>query len=165
MQRIPVKSDQVFAVGYDSEQRLLEVQFISRAGGQRNPGSVYRYRGVAPDVHAALMTAQSIGKHFGAHVKDKYPTTKVDPETGAETPVALARASSASIGYLRALAQAAGLWGGTGLERMGPAWRQVVHATGRPDPGDVLVETWLGQLLQPEASAAIEFLKKQALPE
>lgn len=59
----PVTSSQVEAVGYDAERRTLSVIFT------RGPGHVYHYPDVSPEVHAAFVGAESIGKFFGQHIK------------------------------------------------------------------------------------------------
>ena len=43
--------------------------FVKFKGGN----AVYEYKGVPASVHAEMMKAESIGKHFGAHVKGKFP--------------------------------------------------------------------------------------------
>jgi hypothetical protein len=59
-----VKSSQIASVGYDAGSQTLEIKF--KSGGR------YRYAKVPPAVHADLMKAESIGKHFGAHVRGKF---------------------------------------------------------------------------------------------
>lgn len=62
MRREPVDSEALRSVGYDPDLRILEVEFSS--------GSVYRYREVPQEVHAALMTAASVGEFFATRVRD-----------------------------------------------------------------------------------------------
>lgn len=152
MKREPVKdSSQIAAIGYDPDTLVLEVEFKS--------GGVYQYAEVPPAVHAALLSSESVGSAFAAQVRNRYRTTKLDQATGAQVPVELAKASSASRAYLRMLAKDAGLWRGDAAERIGPLWRHVIRASGRTDPGAVLVDTWIDQLFQGECSAAIDYLK------
>jgi len=50
-------------VGYDQEQRVLEVEFTG--------GAVYRYFDVPPGVHRGLMAAESHGWYFHEHIRNK----------------------------------------------------------------------------------------------
>lgn len=58
----PVASNQVAAIGYDAATKTLAVTFA-------RGGSLYQYPNVEPEVHAAFIAAESIGKYFGAHIK------------------------------------------------------------------------------------------------
>lgn len=64
----PVKSSQVKAVGYHAPTKTLVVQYHN--------GGVYHYHGVAPETHASLHKAESIGKFLAQHVKPKNKFTK-----------------------------------------------------------------------------------------
>lgn len=64
MRRVPVESSCVLSVGYSVELRELEVEF-SHLG-------IYAYDGVPPEVHAALLAAESKGVFVNAVVK-AYP--------------------------------------------------------------------------------------------
>ncbi len=68
MDRTPVKSSQLSSVGYDPETSILEVEFST--------GAVYQYFQVKPEHHAALLAADSIGGHFGQHIRGKFPYQK-----------------------------------------------------------------------------------------
>ena len=63
MNMIPVKSSNLKSVGYDQTSKTLRVEF--------NNGASWDYFGVAPNEHAEMMHAQSIGSHFHAHIKSK----------------------------------------------------------------------------------------------
>ena len=65
-----VKSSTIAAVGYDRESKELTIRFIH--------GGEYLYRGVSEAEHKALMDAPSIGKHFHAHIRQKYTGTKAE---------------------------------------------------------------------------------------
>lgn len=75
---IPVKSNQVAAVGYDPITKTLAVTFT------RGTGAVYHYPNVEPKTHADFIAAESIGKFFGANIKalpfKKYAPPKEKPE-------------------------------------------------------------------------------------
>lgn len=59
----PVESSQVKAIGYDPATKTLACTFT------RGPGHVYHYPDVTPEQHAAFIGAESIGTHFGQHIK------------------------------------------------------------------------------------------------
>jgi len=69
----PVESSQITAIGYHAESRTLAVQFPGRGA---NPGDVYHYLNVAPEVFAAFQASESKGKFFGAEVRPKYAYQK-----------------------------------------------------------------------------------------
>lgn len=66
-----VQSNQVAAIGYDAARKTLAVTFT------RGPGNIYHYPNCEPKLHADFMAAESKGKFFGLHVKqrpfDKFP--------------------------------------------------------------------------------------------
>jgi hypothetical protein len=76
VERTPVTSSSIAAVGYDSARHLLEVEFVN--------GSIYEYQGVAAAEHQALMAADSKGRHFNQHIRDRHLHTLV--RGGAPTP-------------------------------------------------------------------------------
>lgn len=61
MNMIPVSSSNLRAVGYDAASQTLRVAFIS--------SGVYEYSGVPSAIHAGLMSANSHGSYFDAHIK------------------------------------------------------------------------------------------------
>lgn len=69
MERIPVSSSHVRAIGYDVESQTLEVEY--------NDGSVYQYFAVPESEHDALMAADSKGKHLNANIKKRYNYAKL----------------------------------------------------------------------------------------
>ena len=64
MQRTPVKSSMIVSVGYDEATHSMEVEF--------NDGSIYTYSDVPVTVHAELVSAESQGKFFWSHIRNKY---------------------------------------------------------------------------------------------
>jgi len=64
----PVKSSALAAVGYDAATKELHVEY--RNGGK------YKYAGVSPEQHKALMASDSHGKHFAQHIRAKHAFTK-----------------------------------------------------------------------------------------
>lgn len=75
MKREPVTSSNIVAIGYDAATQELEVEFRS--------GGIYRYSGVSQEQHEALIKAESIGKHFQAEIRNKFPSSKVIEEAAA----------------------------------------------------------------------------------
>ncbi|HXC40159.1 MAG TPA: KTSC domain-containing protein [Burkholderiales bacterium] len=62
--------------GYDAATKTLAVTF-------KHGGTTYHYANVSPEQYAALTGADSIGKHFAAHIKgkpDRHPHTKLSKE-------------------------------------------------------------------------------------
>jgi hypothetical protein len=57
-----VKSSQIAAVGYDAGAQTLAVQFVR--------GYTYHYTPVPEAVYQGLLAAESVGKFFGANVKN-----------------------------------------------------------------------------------------------
>lgn len=72
----PVESSQLAAIGYHPATKTLAVSFA------RGGGAVYHYPDVEPEVHAAFIAAESVGKYFGAHIKalpfKKFPAPDLD---------------------------------------------------------------------------------------
>lgn len=66
---IPVKSSNVQAIGYDATTKTLTVHFHN--------GGRYTFADVPAHEHAALMKAESIGRHFNKNIQGKYQSVKV----------------------------------------------------------------------------------------
>lgn len=71
----PVKSSSLAAVGYHPETRTLAVRFAGKSD------KVHHYKEVSPEAHAGLMAAESIGKHFAAHIKPHHAHSVVVGDT------------------------------------------------------------------------------------
>jgi hypothetical protein len=69
MERTPVSSSNISAIGYETETQTLEIEFLS--------GGVYQYAGVSVEEYEALMNADSKGKYFHANIKNRYSFTKL----------------------------------------------------------------------------------------
>ena len=68
----PVKSSKLAAIGHDVASQTLAVQFFAKGA----PGNVYHYANFSAAEYAAFASAESVGKHFLAHVqphKEKHP--------------------------------------------------------------------------------------------
>jgi hypothetical protein len=69
MERTPVTSSNIRAIGYDSDSQILEVEF--------NYGAVYQYVGVPQGEHEGMMNADSKGQYLNANIKGRYPFVKL----------------------------------------------------------------------------------------
>jgi len=67
---VTVISGNIQAVGWDSPPNTLYVKF--KAGTQ------YAYVGVPKNIFDALLKAPSKGQFFAKHIRDKYPTRRID---------------------------------------------------------------------------------------
>ena len=72
MDRQPVTSSNIKAIGYDPSTQTLEVEFSN--------GGVYRYTDVPAQVHADLMAAESVGRYFAANVRNAFKAERVPVE-------------------------------------------------------------------------------------
>jgi ATP-dependent DNA helicase RecG len=66
--RKPVLSSHIRSIGYDPNEKRLEVEF--------HDGGVYSYHNVDEREHHSLMHAASIGKHFHTHIKHRHEHSK-----------------------------------------------------------------------------------------
>jgi hypothetical protein len=69
MDRIPVSSSNLAAIGYDPNTETLEVEFKN--------SHVYEYKNVPQVVYDGLMSATSHGAYFNREIKNTYPYEKV----------------------------------------------------------------------------------------
>lgn len=79
-----VDSSQINAVGYDPETQTLAIQF---KGWKGELGATYHYTNVTAEDFAAFKGAESLGRHFGRHIKpfpEKFPYTKVAEKPSAD---------------------------------------------------------------------------------
>ena len=72
MERQPVKSTNVESVGYNDEEKVLEVKFRS--------GGVYQYAGVQPEMYADLLNAESIGRFVSQVVRAGRKGLRIEEE-------------------------------------------------------------------------------------
>lgn len=68
MRRRTLESSVLASAGYDTDRRILELEFVS--------GDVYQYWIVPARVWQELLAAESHGSYFAAHIRDKFPTQK-----------------------------------------------------------------------------------------
>lgn len=69
MNREPVASSTIVAIGYDEPSQTLEVEF--------NTGTVYQYYNVTQALYEQLMQAGSKGQFLAYHIKNSYPYSRV----------------------------------------------------------------------------------------
>ncbi|MEH2065996.1 MAG: KTSC domain-containing protein [Nostoc sp.] len=67
---LPVISSMAMAVGYDRNEKILQVEFQS--------GSVYQYLGVDEDTWEDLHSSDSIGSFFNQEIKGRYDCDRLD---------------------------------------------------------------------------------------
>lgn len=69
-----VESTRIHSVGHDPDANggagTLRVRFWRGYGESRQPGPEYDYTPWSAGQHAEFLAAESLGKHFGAHIKD-----------------------------------------------------------------------------------------------
>ncbi|HIW33509.1 MAG TPA: KTSC domain-containing protein [Candidatus Paenibacillus intestinavium] len=70
---IPVVSSNIAAVGYDSIQNVLSVQFKGKQ-------TIYVYQGVPVETYQLMMVADSIGSFYARHIKKVYQSEVRDCE-------------------------------------------------------------------------------------
>lgn len=65
MQQTFFESTVLSRVNYDAASQCLEVEFRDH--------TIYQYRGVSPEIHAALIGAASKGKFFNTAIRNRFP--------------------------------------------------------------------------------------------
>lgn len=70
MQRQPVISSNLAAVGYEPSRRVLEIEFLN--------GTIYQYREVPVSIYQGLMAAASHGSYFHANIRSHYLYTRIN---------------------------------------------------------------------------------------
>ncbi len=75
----PVESSQIHGIGHDPATHTLALRVKNRTTGA--PTSLYHYANFTAEDFEAFRDAESIGSHFGKHIKPydkKYPYTRID---------------------------------------------------------------------------------------
>ncbi|MHA7963575.1 KTSC domain-containing protein [Paenibacillus sp. CAU 1782] len=70
---VEVQSSNVAAVGYAGVTETLFIRFKGKA-------TIYAYQDVPAEVHAELMSSESIGRYYAQHIKKAYLNEKVEPD-------------------------------------------------------------------------------------
>jgi hypothetical protein len=68
IKRIPVASSNIASVGYDPENKILEIEF--------HHGAVHRYVDVPEEVYEALINSGAVGSYFMNEIKNKFEYQK-----------------------------------------------------------------------------------------
>lgn len=61
MNRMPILSSNLLSIGYDSVEKVLEIEFKN--------GSIFQYFDVPNNIYSGLMNARSYGRYFDAYIK------------------------------------------------------------------------------------------------
>jgi hypothetical protein len=69
MKRAGVKSSRVRWVGYDLDDHVLEIGFVT--------GGVYHYLDVPPEVVLAMLESDSIGRYLNREIRGRYHSRPV----------------------------------------------------------------------------------------
>lgn len=75
-----VESSQIAAIGHDPINNVLAIRFKNWKGELKG---LYHYANVDVETFEAFKNAESLGKHFGAHIKpftDKFPFECIEKE-------------------------------------------------------------------------------------
>ncbi|MGD1913603.1 MAG: KTSC domain-containing protein [Rivularia sp. (in: cyanobacteria)] len=67
---LPVASNMANAIGYDSENEVLQIEF--------NNGAVYQYSDIDEDTWEDLYTSEAVGRYFNQKIKGKYLSQRID---------------------------------------------------------------------------------------
>jgi len=67
---LPVESSMANAVGYDSDEEVLQVEF--------NNGAIYQYEDVDDETWDGLYKTDSIGRFFNKEIRGKYSYQRID---------------------------------------------------------------------------------------
>ncbi|MEL6458638.1 MAG: KTSC domain-containing protein [Cyanobacteria bacterium J06636_27] len=67
---LPVASTMASAVGYDSENEVLQIEF--------NSGAVYQYSDIDEDTFEDLYSSDAIGRYYNQYIKGKYQSERID---------------------------------------------------------------------------------------
>ncbi len=69
MIRKNINSSNVFSLGYDFENEMLEIEFDS--------GEIYRHSNVPKAVYETVLHSESIGYYINYNIRNNYPCIKV----------------------------------------------------------------------------------------
>ena len=67
--RMPVTSSQISAIGYDIDDHILEIEFLT--------GEVWQYQSSPPDIYHRFAEATSKGKYYLQEIKGKYVSKRL----------------------------------------------------------------------------------------
>lgn len=67
---LPVASTMASAIGYDSDNEVLQIEF--------NSGAVYQYSDIDEDTFEDLYSSDAIGQYYNQYIKGKYQSQRID---------------------------------------------------------------------------------------
>ena len=76
MARVDLKSTSLNAATYQDQSAFLELEFRS--------GVSYRYLGVPEQVYRELLSAESKGRYFNQHIRNRFAYAKMTPRAAAQ---------------------------------------------------------------------------------
>jgi hypothetical protein len=121
MERIPVSSSNVEAIGYSASRQILEASFKG--------GRVYHWTGVDPATYAALMAAPSKGSFFNNYINYAFPYSQGEaPQSIIENALEEAPelAEAAEVAEIAATIAAPEARAASWLMRLGSALRRMM---------------------------------------
>ena len=77
MLRVDLQSTSLKAVTYQDRSAHLELEFRS--------GAIYRYSDVPALVYQELLRAESNGRYFNQHIRNRFTHAKIKPAPGGPT--------------------------------------------------------------------------------
>ncbi|MBX9445113.1 KTSC domain-containing protein [Dickeya chrysanthemi] len=69
MQRKRVSSTELFAVGYDPDNSILEIELLN--------GSLYQYKNVARMIYEELMESNAKARYYARYIRNSFPYNKL----------------------------------------------------------------------------------------
>ena len=67
---LPVASTMASAIGYDSENEVLQIEF--------NSGAVYQYSDIDEHTWEDLHSSDAVGRYYNQYIKGKYQSQRID---------------------------------------------------------------------------------------
>lgn len=67
---LPVASTMASAIGYDSDNEVLQIEF--------NSGAVYQYSDIDEDTWEDLNSSNAVGRYYNQYIKGKYQSQRID---------------------------------------------------------------------------------------
>jgi hypothetical protein len=77
MARVDLQSTSLHAATYQDHSAFLELEFPG--------GAIYRYLGVPERVYQELLSAESKGRYFNQHIRNRFAYAKIDPTGSGPT--------------------------------------------------------------------------------
>ncbi len=72
MPRVNLQSTSLNGAAYQDQSAVLDLEFRT--------GAIYRYLGVPAQVYKELLRAESKGRYFNQHIRNRFGYAKIDPE-------------------------------------------------------------------------------------